>query len=55
MELNGKYNFIDQRERLIYIGMAGNWHQFVKCDEPHVVWAELLDSDLHMIEETNDE
>lgn len=52
-----KYNFRNQPERLIYLGnnwsSNGYWHQFVKVDSPERVWAELLDSDLQMIEATD--
>ncbi len=55
MVIGGKYNFKNQLERLSYIGKnwSGNgyWHQFEKVGEQGV-WCELLDSDLHMIEET---
>jgi hypothetical protein len=37
---------------LIYIGKQGSWHQFVTVEKPDVVWCEVLDSDLHMLEET---
>ncbi len=47
------YNFKYQSERLTYIGKAGSWNQFVKVGETKV-WAEVLDSDLHMIELTGD-
>ena len=47
----GKYNFKHQPERLKYIGKHEGWHQFEKAGV-HGVWCELLDSDLHMIEET---
>lgn len=47
----GRYNFKHQPERLRYLGKDGNWHQFEKV-EIRGVWSELLDSDLHMIEET---
>jgi hypothetical protein len=56
LKFNGKYNFINQSERLIYLGCnrSGNgyWHQFAKVEDPEVVWAEMLDSDLANIEET---
>jgi NTP pyrophosphatase (non-canonical NTP hydrolase) len=59
LKFNGKYNFINQSERLIYLGCnrSGNgyWHQFAKVEDPEVVWAEMLDSDLANIEETVDE
>ena len=58
MKVGGRYNWRGQPERLVYIGRnrdpgQGRWHQFEKVEEPGVVWCEVLDSDLHMIEETN--
>lgn len=51
-----KYNFKDQKERLVYVGFnwSGNgyWHQFEKVSEPNVVWCELSSADLDMIEKT---
>ncbi|WP_292802739.1 hypothetical protein [Methylotenera sp.] len=55
MEVGGKYNWKNQPERLVYIGKKGSWHQFVKTDNPSVVWCEVLDADLRMIEETKGE
>lgn len=57
MKIGGKYNWIGQRERLVYIGKKhyssnGYWHQFEKVDEPGVVWCENRDADLEMFEET---
>lgn len=52
MIVGGKYNWIHQKERLIYIGKAGSWNQFEKEDERGVVWCEVLDSDLNLLEET---
>ena len=56
LSVGEKYNFRNQSERLIYLGnnFSGNgyWHQFAKVEEPDVVWSEMLDSDLHMIELT---
>jgi len=49
----GKYNFKHQPERLKYIGLERNWHQFELVGKQGV-WCELLDTDLHMIEETKD-
>lgn len=49
----GLYNFKSQPERLKYIGKDKGWHQFEKVGEMGV-WCELLDDDLHMIEETYD-
>lgn len=55
-EIGGKYNWPGQPERLVYIGRnwSGNgyWHQFEKIDHPGVVWCEVTDGDLHMLEET---
>lgn len=57
MKLNGRYNWKSQPERLVYLGRnwSGNgfWHQFEKVDEPGKIWCEVLDSDLHMLEETS--
>lgn len=51
-----RYNWINQSERLIYIGynLSGNgyWHQFVKTDNQGVVWCEVKDNQLHMFEKT---
>lgn len=53
LEVGGKYNWKWQEERLEYIGKEGNWNQFIKVgDKDRVVWCEVLDSDLHMMEET---
>lgn len=42
--------------RLIYLGMgigpSRNWHQFAKVESPDVVWCEVLQADLHMLEKT---
>ena len=56
--IGGRYNWKNQSERLVYMGhnWSGNgyWHQFSKVNEPGKVWCEVLTSDLHMLEETND-
>lgn len=56
LKIGGLYNFRHQADRLVYLGKnwSGNgyWHQFKKIGDRREVWAELLDSDLHMIEET---
>lgn len=58
MCIGGLYNWRGQPERLKYIGhnWSGNgyWHQFEKVGAPGVVWCEVLDHDLPMIEETFD-
>lgn len=50
--IGGKYNFTSQSERLIYVGKSGCWNQFELVEKQGIVWCELLDSDLHLIEET---
>lgn len=57
MKAGEHYNWKNQPERLVYIGRSpergqGRWHQFEKVDEPGIVWCEVLDSDLHMLEPT---
>ena len=56
MKIGGKYNWKSQPERLVYLGRnwAGNgyWHQFAKVESLSDVWCEVLDADLHMLEET---
>jgi hypothetical protein len=47
-----RYNWKGQKERLIYIGLEGNWHQFAKIESPGEIWCEVLSSDLHMLEPT---
>lgn len=54
--VGGRYNWKGQPERLIYLGRnwSGNgyWHQFKKIGDDRAVWCEVLDSDLHMLEES---
>ncbi len=56
MNIGDKYNWINQSERLVYLGnnWSGNgyWHQFAKVESPDVVWCEILDSELKLIEAT---
>ncbi len=56
MKIGNKYNWKHQSERLIYLGhnFSGNgyWHQFAKVELPEVVWCEVLETDLRMLEET---
>jgi hypothetical protein len=56
LRIGGRYNWENQPERLVYIGLCeprnGPWHQFEKVGEPGKVWCEVLDADLHMLEET---
>lgn len=55
-EIGKRYNWKNQKERLIYIGTEisnGLWYQFAKIDKPNTVWCEVREKDLHMIEETS--
>lgn len=52
MNIGEKYNWKNQPERLIYKGKIGVWHQFVQVSNPDVIWCEVLEEDLHMIEKT---
>lgn len=50
-----KYNWKHSPwDKLIYLGKKGAWHQFRKIGDPREVWCEVLDSDLHMLEETQE-
>lgn len=51
LKVGGTYQFIGQGEKIVYIGKEGNWNQFEKLNGNYEVWCELLDSDLHLIEE----
>jgi hypothetical protein len=57
MNIGDKYNWPGQPERLVYLGRnrSGNgyWHQFAKVESPETVWCEVVDADLHMLEETD--
>lgn len=54
MKLGARYNWINQPDRLVYIGVSKNgyWHCFRKIGDERPVWCEVLDADLCMIEET---
>jgi hypothetical protein len=54
MKIGGRYNWKGQPELLVYPGRnwSGYWHQFEKVNERGIVWCEVTDSDLHMLEET---
>ena len=54
MVIGGKYNWIGQPERLVYIWKSGNWHQFALIEKPNDVWCEVLDRDLHKLEPTQE-
>lgn len=55
--IGGRYNWIGQPERLIYIGAEyypgnGIWHQFAKAETPNKVWCEVRKEDLSRFEKT---
>lgn len=56
MIIGNRYNWKNQPERLIFLGRnwSGNgyWNQFAKVESPEIIWCEVLDGDLHMLEET---
>ena len=57
LKRGGRYNWRNQPERLVYVGQnpaprQSQWHQFELVDRPGTVWCEVLDCDLHMLEET---
>lgn len=54
IKVGDKYNWINQNDRLVYIGKSGAWYQFAKIDSPDVVWCEVLNEDLRMLELTAD-
>jgi hypothetical protein len=57
MRIGGRYNWKNQRERLVYMGYNrvigyGFWHQFALVEKPGVIWNEVRDSALDYFEET---
>jgi hypothetical protein len=52
LKVDGGYNWKYQKDRLKYLGKKGLWHQFAKINNPYEVWCEVLEEDLHMLEET---
>lgn len=52
LQIGSKYNWINQKERLIYLGRHGYWYQFALVEELERVWCECLYSDLKLFEET---
>jgi hypothetical protein len=53
VNIGGNYNWKHSpQDQLVYIGKKGAWHQFRKIGDPREIWCEVLDGDLHMIEET---
>lgn len=54
MVVGNKYNWKHQSERLVYLGRAGLWNQFARVEAPTEVWCEVLNLDLHRLEETKE-
>ena len=58
MKIGDRYNWKNQPERLVYVGMCeprnGRWHQFEKVDEHGVVWCEVQPQDMYMLELTKE-
>ncbi len=52
--IGNRYNFKNQLERLEYIGDHGVWHQFREIGRSGV-WAEVLSTNLYLLEETKAE
>lgn len=56
MVRGGRYNWINQPERLIYLGRwlypDGYWYQFAKVETPDEVWCEVRQHQLDQFEET---
>lgn len=56
MNIGEQYKFHSQSEILIYLGKNyssnGYWHQFRKVGES-IVWCELLDDDLCLLEKVS--
>jgi hypothetical protein len=56
LEIGGKYNWVYQPERLIYMGYNwscnGYWHQFALVEKPTEVWCEVQDSDISSFEKS---
>ena len=50
LAVGNQYKFKSHIRKLVYLGKDGDWHQFARVGRD-AVWAELLDSDLHLIEQ----
>ena len=59
LQIGGRYNWKNQAERLVYVGMCeprnGRWHQFEKIDKPGEVWCEVHPTDISKIEVSKQE
>jgi hypothetical protein len=60
LKIGGRYNWINQPERLVYIGThkdhhaCRGWFQFAKVTEFPKVWCEVRAEDLARFEETKE-
>jgi hypothetical protein len=52
LKRGGRYNWKNQPDRRVYLRKFNGWHQFKKIGDTREVWCEVLDADLHMLEET---
>lgn len=51
-DIGRTYRFKGDSTTLMYVGMQGRWHQFEELfGEEGIIWAEILDEDLHLLEE----
>ena len=48
--IGNKYNWKNQTERLVFLGVEGAWYQCALVQHPDVIWCEILSEDLHYIE-----
>ena len=61
LQINGKYNWKNQSERLVFLGTKRHtgdirvWFQFALVEKPNSVWCEVLESDLEHFESSTDE
>lgn len=61
LERGGRYNWIGQKERLIFMGTKfyhgdrRRWLQFALVSEPDVCWSEVLEPDLENFEISSDD
>lgn len=52
IKVGGLYNWkSDPGSMLVYIGKQDAWHQFALASSPGMVWCEVLDCDLRLLEE----
>lgn len=48
--IGNKYKWKYENDILIYVGQSGRWSQF-SLESTGKLWCEVLDSDLHLMEE----